>query len=176
MGNSNLCPNIKVAATWCGSWSTDVAENRFLVRKARLKGRTEEQRAPIVDGGVPDVERDRVVAGDLLHRAQPVPHLVECLVPTEAFPGPVRHPSQRMAKPIGIGVDVLEGHRFGTDVAAAERVLPVAPDRPDFVTTDLDGETADRLAQIAGPIMSLDVIFLHRDSSANCTGSGARLQ
>ena len=82
----------------------------------------------------------------------------------------------RMAKTIGIAVDVLEGHRLGADVAAAERVVPVAPNRADFITTDLNGETADRLAQIAGPKMSRGVVFLHLESSVNCTGDSARLQ
>ncbi len=26
IGRSSMCPNIVVAARWCGSWSTDVAE------------------------------------------------------------------------------------------------------------------------------------------------------
>jgi hypothetical protein len=51
-----------------------------------------------------------------------------------------------MAKTIGIAVDVLEGHRLGADVATAERVIPIAPDRRDFVTTYFNGETANRLA------------------------------
>jgi hypothetical protein len=81
-----------------------------------------------------------------------------------------------MAKAIGIGVDILEGHRLGADVAAAERVIPVTPDSLDFVTTDLDGETTDRLAQIAGPIVGRGVVVLHRVSTANCTGDDSPLQ
>jgi hypothetical protein len=106
----------------------------------------EEQRAPVVDAGVPHVQPNRIVTRRLLYRAQPVPHLIECLIPAQTLPGPIAHAAHRMAKTIGIAVDVLEGHRLGADVAAAERVIPVAPDRPDFVTTHLYGETADRLA------------------------------
>jgi hypothetical protein len=51
-----------------------------------------------------------------------------------------------MAKTIRVGVDVLEGHRLWADVTAAERVIPVTPNRTDFFTTYLDGKTADRFA------------------------------
>jgi hypothetical protein len=51
-----------------------------------------------------------------------------------------------MTKTIRVGVDVLEGHRLWANVTAAERVIPIAPNRTDFFTAYLDGETADRFA------------------------------
>ncbi len=35
-GNSNWCPSTWYCTNWWGNWSTDVAENRFGVRSARI--------------------------------------------------------------------------------------------------------------------------------------------
>ena len=57
---------------------------------------------------------------------------------------------QGRADAVGIVVEVREGCGFGTDVAAAERVVFVAADRPDVLTVCVDENAARCFAQRAG--------------------------
>ena len=124
---------------------------------ARAQGPDErlpvEQPGQVVDVGVAQIDRHRVPPVLLEDRRQAALDLGEGLVPRRRLQragGLVL--DQRCTQPVGILVQLLEGRALGTDVAAAERVLPVTPDAADgAVVADLDLEAAGRLTERAGP-------------------------
>ena len=109
----------------------------------------EDRRAVVVHGRVALVDGDRLATVRLLDRGQALRRLVERRLPGDLLPVGAA-PAQRPAQPIRVLVQVLERHRLGADVAAAERIVVVAPDREDAIALDADGDAAHRLAEVAG--------------------------
>ena len=54
-----------------------------------------------------------------------------------------------------IVIYILQSHCFRTDMSFADRVLLVTPDRFNLPVFELDLETTDRLAKVAGYITGL---------------------
>ena len=111
-------------------------------------------------GRVAGIEADGVAAVRALDAAQVGNHLLERLLPADRLPAIGRAP-HRLAQPVGIVVQVLQGHRLGADMAAAERVLPVAADGDDLVAAVVDLDPAHRLAEVARAMVDLDVVAGH---------------
>ena len=64
----------------------------------------------------------------------------------------------RLAQAVRVTLDILQGHRLGADMAAAEAVLGVALDRQDLhaallIRGSFNRQAADGLAQVAGTVM-----------------------
>ncbi len=114
--------------------------------------RAVEQHPEVVHVGIAQIDRQGVASVAPANGAQPRGGLVERLAPADL--GPPRAPAaQRPAQPVGVVLDVLQGDRLGTDVAAAERIVPVAADGHDPLAGELDLDAADRLAQVAGAVV-----------------------
>ncbi|CRQ80221.1 hypothetical protein PAERUG_E5_London_17_VIM_2_12_12_04692 [Pseudomonas aeruginosa] len=113
--------------------------------------------AVVVHARIALVDRHRIVAMALADLAEAAGHQREGLVPADRLPL-AADPAQRLAQAVGVVLDVLQGHRLGTDMAAAEAVLRVALDRADprhaaLVALGLDGEPADGLAEMARTVV-----------------------
>ncbi len=78
------------------------------------------------------------------------------LVPADRLPL-IAAAAHRVAQPVRVVLDVLQRHRFRTDMAATEAVEGVALDRKDALAFSLDGQTADGFAQMTGTVMDTDV-------------------
>ena len=104
-----------------------------------------------------EVVRDRIAVVDADGvAAVPPPHTDESLggAIQRLLPGrlaPARAvANQRRANAVRVVVQVGQRRRLGADVAAAERIVGVAPHRPDALSVDLDENAAQRLAKRAG--------------------------
>jgi hypothetical protein len=91
----------------------------------------EENRAQVVDDGLSQVDRGRVVAVLSLHRQDPLRGEVQGLPPPDLFPS-LRGASDRMAQAVGILVQVSQRRGLCADVTQAERVALVATNRGDL--------------------------------------------
>ena len=115
--------------------------------------------AVVVHGGVAQVDAQRIdaVAPGDFHQAPGGG--IQRFLPAYLFPGRlagiILDPFQRPAQAVRVLVYVLQGHGLGADVAAAQRVVLVALDRGDLIAFGLDDQPADRLAQVAGPVVPL---------------------
>ena len=67
-------------------------------------------------------------------------------------------PAHGLAQAVRVILDILQGHRLGADMSAAEAVLGVALDRQDLhaallIRGSFNRQAADGLAQVAGTVM-----------------------
>ena len=107
------------------------------------------QQPEVVGDGIAVVEPDRIAAVPAANAGQPAGGAIECLVPGGLAPVRARADEGR-PNPLGIVVQIGERRRLRTYVAAAERIVGVAADRPDALAVDVDQQTAHRLAERAG--------------------------
>ena len=156
-GSSSWWPNIRWDTSWWGSWSTEVAENRFRVRSALTIAIPWVIEPRLWELGLPRYTPKP--SGTVLahHPAQSLGHPVEGLVPADLHPlRPLRRrdPPDGAAQPVGIGLHVGDGHALRAHVPARERVGGVAAHPGDpfpaaRVGLDGDLEPADGLTQVA---------------------------
>ncbi len=74
------------------------------------------------------------------------------LLPADRLPL-ITAATHRVAQPVRIVLDVLQGDSLGTDMAATEAVEGVALDREDSLAFGLDSQTTDGFAQVTGTVM-----------------------
>ena len=92
-------------------------------------------------------------AGELsAHRMQSLGRDREGLLPAD-FPPAVALSQEWTAQPVGVLLEVGQRGRLGAEVAATERVSGIAADGDDPPGVYADHEAADRLAEIAGPVV-----------------------
>ena len=113
------------------------------------------QHAVVVNRGVAQVGADGVYPVGVVDLHQSAGSGVQGLFPADFLPLAVRGLLDRGAQPVRVLVQVLEGHRLGTDMAAAEWIVLVAPDGDDLVAFRFNDDPADGLAQVAGPVVPL---------------------
>ena len=113
-----------------------------------------QQRAGPVRGRVADVEADGVAAVLAPDLDQAIGDVVERFVPVDALEA-VLGPLQRMADPLGVGVEVLQSVALRADVTVRELVELIATDRDHLAIGVGDLKTAVRLAQRAGAVMKV---------------------
>jgi hypothetical protein len=101
-----------------------------------------------VRGGVAEVHGHRVAAVTLLDVGEALGGQVERLVPADLREA-VADLLERVAQPVGVVLQLGEGHALRADVAAAERILLVAADLEHPLAVVLDLEPAERLAEHA---------------------------
>ena len=144
---------MKYDAIMSGSWSHEVAENRFFEPSDAKEWRAEHHRAEVVGVRVAEVDPHRVATMLLLDLLDAVDHLGRTRRPNEI--GSQRSPTRRTGcfKRSGIVVQVFEGRRLRADVSAAEDVVLVAADRHDLIAVDLDLDAAHRFAEVAGSVV-----------------------
>ncbi|MOA04332.1 hypothetical protein D3C78_1238810 [compost metagenome] len=106
----------------------------------------------VVHAGIALVDAHRVGAVALADRRQARGGQLEGCVPADRLPLLV-DTTHRLAQAVRIVLDVLQGDRLGADMAAAEAVLGVAPDRQDAPVLGLDGQAADGLAEMARTVV-----------------------
>src|SRR5690348_5976427 len=94
------------------------------------------QRAEAVDGGVSEIDGDRVATVTVLDLGDPAGDLVDRLVPADGRPGVTGAPHGELPA-VGVDVDVLEGSRLRAEESRAEGVVAVAADRADLLTLQL---------------------------------------
>ncbi len=109
-------------------------------------------------GRVAEISRDGIVPVRSLDGDDSLGDFVDGLVPADAPPA-VGRAFQRMPKAIRVFVNILQAHRFGADVPAAEWVIRVAADRQYFAAAQTNLDTADCLAKMAGAVVLPDVCF-----------------
>lgn len=115
--------------------------------------RPEQLGAEVVGVGVAEVDADtgRAVLG--LDRPDALGREVQRLLPHDLLPS-VLGATDRMAQPVGVGVDVLERDRLGAHVATAEGVVVVATDGGDlFIVVHGHDDAAHGLAETAGALV-----------------------
>ncbi|MNH37048.1 hypothetical protein D3C79_979010 [compost metagenome] len=81
----------------------------------------------------------------------------EGFLPADRLPA-VTDTLVRRPQPVRVILDILQGHRLGADVAAAEAVLGVTLDRGDArgdigLVGDFQGQAADGFTQMTGTVM-----------------------
>ena len=117
------------------------------------------EHAVVVYRGVAQVNADGIDAIALADLHQPARGGIQRLLPADLLPaaGPARfaHSLQRAAQAVRILVDILQCHRLGADMAAAQRVLLVPLYGDDLLALGLNHQPADSLAQVAGPVVAL---------------------
>jgi len=82
---------------------------------------------------------------------------IERLVPGNLLPTPGGVAVEGPAEAIGVRLDVLESDPLGTDVPAAEGILPVTSDGDDGTVLHPDLEATGSLAQGADPVVHAGV-------------------
>src|SRR5690606_4566573 len=70
----------------------------------------------------------------------------------------ITDPLHGLAQTIRIGVNVFQRSGFRADVAAAEGVLFITLDGDDLVATGFDFQSANGFAEMAGAVVSLNVV------------------
>ena len=118
------------------------------------EGQQGKERPVIMGGGVAEIERHRILAVGFLDVVQALSSFVQGLVPADRHPA-IGSAFHRMAQAVRVVVQVLQGHGLGADMAFTERVVLVATDGQNLVTSVLDLDTAHGFAEIAGMIMRL---------------------
>ena len=144
--------------------------------EATQQRRAVEQRPPIVDIWVAEVDTDRIATVIVLDSPNPLRGLVEGRIPTDALPIARRGAPHRVTQSIRVILDVLQRHRLGANVTATEAVLTITADRDDTAILDPDFDAADGLAQVAGPVMAISPRSHDGFSCENCTGTRGPLQ
>ncbi len=114
-----------------------------------------------VKGWVAHIEGDGVVAVGSSDVGEPLHRLCDGVVPPDPLPGAVPAP-EGLAQTFRVVVDVHQPDRLGADVATAEGVLGISPDREHPVSGHLERQAAHRLAQRAGPVPRRDLVRGHR--------------
>ena len=99
-------------------------------------------------GRVPDVDADGVVPVLRAEWRQAPRDLLERLFETGRLVAPVAA-HERLPKPVGILVQVPEGNALRAQVAVAEDIVRIAPDRDDPLARHLDLQAAGGLADRA---------------------------
>ena len=102
-----------------------------------------------VDARVSDIERHGAPAMLALDRRQPLPGLVQRLLPGHRSPAAAFAPL-RLADAVGISLHIADRCRLRADVPAAEGIVGIAADALQLGAVQLDREAADGLAEHAG--------------------------
>src|SRR5262249_50731689 len=110
-----------------------------------------DERAHVVNDGIPAVHPDRIVAVALADRDQAGRDLVVGLLPADRLPSG-RRTAHGASQALGVVMQLLQPVRLGTDEAARERVVLVATHPDDRLALDLDGEAAGGLAEWTDPV------------------------
>src|ERR1051325_112844 len=105
-----------------------------------------------MDSRIAEVRRNRVSAVRRVNALEVLRHFVKRFVPLQPLPT-VSGATHRIAQPIFIVVQILQGDSFRADVAAAERILLVTANVEMLIPADSYLQAADRLAKIAGAIV-----------------------
>ncbi len=92
------------------------------------------------------IHGNRVTAVFLTNAHQTPGRAIQCLAPGDLAPSRA-FADQGSTDAIRIVVEIGEGTGFWTDVAAADRVVPVATDRPHVLTVSVDKNAARRFAE-----------------------------
>ena len=108
---------------------------------------TEDQRPVIVDHRIALIQRDCGSSVLLLDRGDATRGVVERHGPGNLLEI-VAALSERAAQPVWVGVEILEGHGFRTEMAAAQGIVVISPDLRDAIAVRLDDEPAHRFAQM----------------------------
>ncbi|MCY1430970.1 hypothetical protein D9M71_469300 [compost metagenome] len=111
----------------------------------------------VVHAGVALVHRHGVLPMGLLDGPELLRGQREGFVPANRLPA-VACPLVRRAQPVRVVLDVLQGHGFGADVAAAEAVQGITLDRIDAwlctrLLSDFNGQATDGFTQVTGTVM-----------------------
>ena len=101
------------------------------------EGRRIEHGTQIVNIRIALIDADGVTAVRRLHGLQPRHHLVKRLIPGDGFPANGRAP-HRLPQPVGVLVNVLQGHRLRANVPPAKRIVGVAFDGHDMIPGHFD--------------------------------------
>ena len=104
-----------------------------------------DQQPEVVGDRIAVVERNRIAAVTPPDAGQPARGAIERLLPGGLAPVRAR-PDQRRGQTLGIAVQIDQRGRLRTDIAAAERIVRVATDRPDTLAVNLHQHAAHRLA------------------------------
>ena len=86
IGSTKRWPNMRRAATWCGSWSTEVAEKTFASPGRCRTVELNEHAAEVVDVGIAEIDAHGVGAVALADAAEPRRHPLEGLLPADLLP------------------------------------------------------------------------------------------
>ena len=86
IGNMKRCPYIAWQATCCGSWSTDVAENRLRVRSARMSAGPFRMLPTWCAFGIAEIDAQRVGAVPALDVGEPARDEIERFLPSDRRP------------------------------------------------------------------------------------------
>lgn len=111
----------------------------------------------VVHARVALIHRHGVLSVGLLDSPELLRGQFEGLFPTDRLPA-VTDTLVRRPQAVRVILDILQGHRLGADVAAAEAVLGVTLDRGDArgdigLVGDFQGQAADGFTQMTGTVM-----------------------
>ncbi|MNY45625.1 hypothetical protein D3C86_1807430 [compost metagenome] len=113
--------------------------------------------AIVVHTGVALVHRHGVLPVTLLNRPQSLGNQVESLLPFDRLPfaADLEH---GLAQPVGVILDVLQGHSLGADMATTETIVGIAFDRTDAQRLvgafgGFDGQATNGFTQVARTVV-----------------------
>ena len=107
--------------------------------------------AEMVHVGIAQVHRDRACAVRLLHGGEFLAGQRESLVPADRLPLRAGT-AHRLGQPVRVRFQVEHGIALGADMATAERIGRIAPDRGQLAVLELQVQPADGFTQGAGAI------------------------
>ena len=149
-GRSIGWPNICVAATWWGNWSTLVALKRLRVRSNRRKPLELSSEPLLCTVGLPRYVAIESPPKSIFDVAQTRGDVIEGFIPSDRLKS-VADAAMRHTQAIRIGMQIDQCGCLRADRTARKWIVRVAAQIGDRPIRNRDLQAADCLAQVAGP-------------------------
>src|SRR5687767_5305157 len=113
--------------------------------QASNEHRPEQHRTVTMHSRISEISGDCVLSALRLNFSDRAPDLVKRLRPTDALPAAARS-SDRISQTVRVRVNILQRHRFRTDISATERIILISADVESSVVAYYKLNNAHRFA------------------------------